>query len=38
MGYVILYRFIKVFQNVLQIENEGKIAAESQTDIGKGNN
>lgn len=37
MEYVILHRFIKVFQNVLQIYNEGKHGAQSQIFIGKEN-
>lgn len=37
MEYVILQRFIKVLQNVLQIYNEGKHGAESQIFVGKEN-
>lgn len=37
MEYIILKRFIKVFQNVLQIYNKGKHGAQSQIFVGMEN-
>lgn len=37
MEYIILQRFIKVFQNVLQIYNKGRHGVESQIFVGKEN-
>lgn len=37
MEYIIFHRFIKLYQNVLEIYNEGKHGAESQIFVGKEN-